>query len=672
MNNKFYNYLYDYMVKEGFVKDTNPKDQKEKLLIAREYLDKINRTHIDSRLDILRKMYLDRYVIKYEDIPDSYFKHQEQLYLERGFGHHTLTEQERKETAETVINDQKVSLERILDYFFSEDARFYPDYLRFWAFQGIINLGSYDKKTEKFGRRTKGTVVPYIDINREALALSINEINKYIKGEEVEDINILESLFKNQGGLNNSFSRLYTYYLNKVNNSKKSNINSNEGVWIKYAQGSDHIKLVKSLEGKGTGWCTAGESTAKLQLSNGDFYVYYTKGETGKYTEPRIAIRMDGHDKIGEIRGVAPNQNIESDMEGIVDNKLEEFPDRDKYKKKVSDMRLLTTIYKKHQKQEELSIEELRFLYEIDDKIQGFGYQKDPRIKEIIGTRDIRDDLSKVFNCSKEEIGLKPKDALSYKQLKFYYGDLDLSYLRSAKGIKLPQRIGGALYLSGLTNAKDLTLPQSIGGFLELTSLTSAEGLTLPQRIGGGLYLSGLISANGLTLPQRIGWNVNLANLASAEGLIFPQEIEGNLYLGSLTSAEGLTLPQSIGGDLYLGNLTSTNGLTLPQRIGGNLNLASLASADGLNLPQRIGGDLVLRSLTSAEGLILPEEIGGDLFLGNLTSTNGLTLPQSIGGDLDLRSLISAKGLVFPDNYSYGYVIAPPHLNIENKSGRRK
>ena len=78
MNNKFYNYLYDYMVKEGFVKDTNPKDQKEKLLIAIEYLDKINRTHIDSRLDILRKIYLDRYVIKYEDIPDSYFKHQEQ------------------------------------------------------------------------------------------------------------------------------------------------------------------------------------------------------------------------------------------------------------------------------------------------------------------------------------------------------------------------------------------------------------------------------------------------------------------------------------------------------------------------------------------------------------------------------------------------------------------
>ena len=53
----------------------------------------------------------------------------------------------------------------------------------------------------------------------------------------------------------------------------------------------------------------------------------------------------------------------------------------------------------------------------------------------------------------------------------------------------------GDLNLNGLTSAKGLTLPQSIGGWLSLDGLTTAEGLTLPQSIGGGLYLDGLTSA---------------------------------------------------------------------------------------------------------------------------------------------------------------------------------
>ena len=58
-------------------------------------------------------------------------------------------------------------------------------------------------------------------------------------------------------------------------------------------QGSDHMKLVKSLEGKDTGWCTAGASTAKTQLEGGDFYLYYSYDSEGNPTIPRIAIRME-------------------------------------------------------------------------------------------------------------------------------------------------------------------------------------------------------------------------------------------------------------------------------------------------------------------------------------------------------------------------------------------
>ena len=59
--------------------------------------------------------------------------------------------------------------------------------------------------------------------------------------------------------------------------------------------GTDHMPLVESLKGYNTGWCTAGESTAKTQLQGGDFYVYYTLDENDEYKVPRIAIRMENN-----------------------------------------------------------------------------------------------------------------------------------------------------------------------------------------------------------------------------------------------------------------------------------------------------------------------------------------------------------------------------------------
>ena len=64
--------------------------------------------------------------------------------------------------------------------------------------------------------------------------------------------------------------------------------------------GSDYHPLWKSLQGKNTGWCTAGEEVAKSQLENGDFYIYYTKDKNDEYNNPRIAIRMNGKEEIGE------------------------------------------------------------------------------------------------------------------------------------------------------------------------------------------------------------------------------------------------------------------------------------------------------------------------------------------------------------------------------------
>ena len=112
-----------------------------------------------------------------------------------------------------------------------------------------------------------------------------------------------------------------------------------------------------TLQNKGTGWCTAGQSTAETQIDSGDFYVYYTYDKNNEPTQPRIAIRMNGKSEIGEVRGILQHQSLEPQMNDILQTKLSEFgPEADKYKKKTEDMRKMTEIETKTNNNESLSI----------------------------------------------------------------------------------------------------------------------------------------------------------------------------------------------------------------------------------------------------------------------------------------------------------------------------
>ena len=648
---KFLNKLYSDLHMSNEVMHTasksDNKDEKVKKYLNR--LEKVENLALSSRhngLKLLKELYYKKYVIKEEDIPDSYFKLQKEIALERGFGHIEIDENMKKEMSKSLIEDQKKSLDIWLDYLINEDS-IYPEWFKYYAFQGMLKLGSYDKTKESFNKRTNKTTNIFVELNREALSMTYDNIKSVLQNNEIDD-NKLNTLIEN-----GSFGKIYSYIVKKLEKSNK-NINSNDGIWIKYNQGDNPQKLVDSLQGRGTGWCTAGYETAKKQLDNGDFYVYYTKDSTNEYKQPRIAIRMDGKTKIGEIRGIAEHQNLEDEMEKVLKEKLNEFPDKDKYNKKQQDMEKLTKIYKEY-KTREITIDELRFVYEVDNKIDGFGYDKDPRIKEILNERNVKKDLSLIFNCSEDEISNKKEDILNGKKIIYFYGDLNLSSLMRAKNLTLPQNIGGSLYLYNLKSPDGLTLPQHVGGDLYLNSLTNAKGLVLPQHIDGNLNLNSLTSAKGLNLPQNISGDLYLNSLTSADGLTLPQHIGGRLYLYSLKSPDGLTLPQYIGNDLDLRNLKSADNLTFPQHIGGSLDLKNLTSAKGLNLPQNIGGSLYLDSLTSADGLIFPQNIGSSLYLDSLTSANGLVLPQYIGNDLNLRNLTSADNLTFPQHVG-GYL----------------
>ncbi len=402
--------------------------------------------------------------------------------------HFSNEEKQRTEEIVARINEQKQSLDSWVDYLASDDAN-YPDWLKYWVMRSVMRLGSYDKDEKRFPTRDESTTNPFPGLNREALAYVLDSVQQdedykqkvatakeevtraekkhnrarqqqiatriaelkqqdptvSIDREQViEDLHIasfdsaqydtnLPEDTRNvapelQEHLNTAdFAKLYAWAIEKVTPAAEGILHNTKGEWIKYPQGSDHMLLVQSLQGHGTGWCTAGENVAQSQLSRGDFYVYYSQDEQGNNTIPRVAIRMEDN-TIAEVRGIAEDQNIDPYIAPVVQQKMHEFPDGKAYEKKSADMALLTTIEHKTRQQQSINKEELLFLYEVEAPIEGFGYPdnsgkcSDPRIAELRSQRNVETDMLIIFDCTAEQIAHNQTEVT--EQTKAYVGPL--------------------------------------------------------------------------------------------------------------------------------------------------------------------------------------------------------------------------------------------------------
>ena len=377
------------------------------------YLDRLGSIIQDKTgLANLKRMILEKYTTKPEDIPESYWKLQERIMRERGQAGdwERASEKEKAElkrqNSEGVLADQRSSLEQWVDEFASSDLDYVPKALKYWIFRNVLGLQEYDKEKKEFPKRSKGTVKQFPDINHDALLYVIDAIKEKYEGKGVEfeyDIQEKERQQFRQFLEKEDFAKLYAWANELYNPIPEHLLPVTAGEWRTYEHGSDPLELVKTVRGKGTGWCTAGEQTAKTQLQGGDFHVFYSIDDDKRPTIPRIAIRMEG-EHIAEVRGVAYKQNLDPYMTEVLAGKLAGFPDGEKYMQKDADMKRLTEIELKTKTSEPLTKNELVFLYEIERPIQGFGYQRDPRIEELRSRRHAMEDAPVVFGCEPEEI----------------------------------------------------------------------------------------------------------------------------------------------------------------------------------------------------------------------------------------------------------------------------
>lgn len=401
-----------------------------------------------------------------------------------------------------------------------------------------------------------------------------------------------------------------------------------DGEWYRYKQGGNFYPTSYPFGSSETQpWY---EEQCKEELKNGDMYIYRVKQYITEeiyeisdviYRQPvfhyynKIFIKMKDQTEVSEISLSGPDSDIGDDLLDILEKKLEEFDNKNGFDRKIRDMRLLNLVDKKTQQDVPLTIEELRFLYEIDNKIEGIYFNKEHLIANIIDKRkSVAEDMNRIYD---------------FRRISEYLDDLDLDILKDATGLKLP-KITGNLSLSGLEKTKGLELPEIVKGNLEVAGVTESSRVVFPKIVEGDLSIHGILT------------HYDIPPLAELENNSLPPK--------QVVSAKQLTLPNVVKGDLFINvTLKDFEYLKLPE-IGGLLSIDHSEKAKGLILPE-VTNDLFLVSLTSAEGVLFPEKTKGWLHLFNLKDVNGLILPKNMKGKIDCKLNIPDSCFMEDDDY---------------------
>ena len=372
-------------------------------------LDRIIEKHGDTIEQKLWEASAENLVMDYEDIPDAYWKQQEQILRDNGQGRE-LSRDEKEYLTEDIINKQRESINAWSNYLGDKDCP-YPTWFKVYAFDGVSKMGLINKETKEFEKRDKTTVV--------------YAVNKEDWLAQHPDDEKLVSLVKS-----GNFSKLYAKELFDTKTIIKTPENPEdvEGDWFTYQLG-DEDELAKAAEG--TGWCIADPNVAHSYLEYGNyghsrnkeadeesnskakFIVFKLKAPNspdGYSTNGVASIRLDPDGKVAEISGLDEGQALDDSLVQTVKEKVLSLPGSKEFLQKFEDKQTLIRLDHKLQKDEDLTKEELSFLYQLDRPIATLDtYNRvDPRIPELKEKYGIEYALEKGIDVDKLASSLGP------------------------------------------------------------------------------------------------------------------------------------------------------------------------------------------------------------------------------------------------------------------------
>ena len=275
-------------------------------------------------------------------------------------------------------------------------------------------MGRYDKSKGKYATRDETTVAPYPDADAEILSGIFEVVNRYYGNHERE-------FYTEEGERNIELEKdVSSGNFNRIYNANQQDIcpiieppeNSEDvhGVWREYALG-DEQDIARAA--KGTGWCVATPAVGRHYLEYGTygqdndwdddhddnesskakFILFHLEDPTtGKLSKNAVAsIRLDPDGQVAEISGLEKGQALNDSVVSTVEAKVKTLPGGEELLPKFADKNELIRLDHKMQNGEDLTKEELEFIYEVHRPINTLDTYNanDPRITELRAKYDV-------------------------------------------------------------------------------------------------------------------------------------------------------------------------------------------------------------------------------------------------------------------------------------------
>ena len=349
-------------------------------------------------------------IVRPEDIPESYWQSQQQILRDDGYGYIQIGESERAKLTNEIQKQQLESLAVWTDYFSDKNCP-YPTWFKVYAWDGMSKLGTFNKSRGQYNKRDKTAVAPYPRLNPGVLSKIYDVITSFYGTDTVKDLNgeipedgverneELDALVKS-----GNFNSLYSYFLlhNKTIVPTPEKAEDVHGQWVEYSAGEENA-IANAADG--TEWCINAPSVASHYLhydryghddeydydhednSQAKFILFHLNDPTtGQLADNACAsIRLDKNGQVAEISGLNKGQALEDSLVSIVEEKVKSLPGGEHYLEAFKDKHILMQMDRKVQNSEPLTVEELRFLCEIDRPIVTLDTynNEDPRIPEL-------------------------------------------------------------------------------------------------------------------------------------------------------------------------------------------------------------------------------------------------------------------------------------------------
>ena len=362
-------------------------------------------------------------VMDYEDIPDAYWKQQEQILRDNGQGRE-LSRYEKKILADDLIDKQRQSITSWANYLSDKNCP-YPLWFKVYAFDGISKMSNaLNLDDADYSRRDNTTALSFPKLNAEILAKVYRQINDFYGVDKKDwlsknsDDEKLVSLVKSA-----NFPKLYAKELvdTKVILKTPERTEDVRGDWFEYKLG-DEEEIANLAEG--TRWCVVDPNVAHNYLVYGEYGHSKSTGvdkesnSKAKFiifrledpNSPRVfasngsaSIRLDPNGIVDEVSGLNDGQAVEDALVPIVKEKALSLPGGEKYLQKFDDKQTLIKLDNKMKEGEDLTKEELSFLYELDRPIATLDTynEEDPRIPELKEKYDLEYALEKGVDANK-------------------------------------------------------------------------------------------------------------------------------------------------------------------------------------------------------------------------------------------------------------------------------